>query len=169
MQTEFIYDCASRFVLLAYKFTGKERDAESGLDFFGARYYASSMGRFMSPDWSSRPSAVPYSNLTDPQSLNLYEYVGNNPLSRMDADGHVWDWVKKLGNLFTDADCWCSGAQAAAATRTNRAAAAAAQRQYQNDLRRWNRNPQAQIFTFYITIFTGNIEGGVTCPQSLTH
>jgi RHS repeat-associated protein len=33
-----------------YKFTGKERDTESGLDYFGARYYASSMGRWMSPD-----------------------------------------------------------------------------------------------------------------------
>ena len=33
-------------------FTGKERDTESGNDYFGARYYSSSMGRFMSPDWS---------------------------------------------------------------------------------------------------------------------
>jgi RHS repeat-associated protein len=35
-------------------FSGKERDAESGLDYFGARYYASGMGRWMSPDWSAR-------------------------------------------------------------------------------------------------------------------
>ncbi|MHB8889968.1 MAG: RHS repeat-associated core domain-containing protein [Acidobacteriaceae bacterium] len=34
-----------------FRFTGKERDAESGLDYFGARYYSSAMGRFMSPDW----------------------------------------------------------------------------------------------------------------------
>jgi RHS repeat-associated protein len=40
-------------------FTGKERDTESGNDYFGARYYASSMGRFMSPDWASDPRAVP--------------------------------------------------------------------------------------------------------------
>ena len=71
-----------------YKFTGKERDSESGLDYFGARYYASSMGRWMSPDWADKPEAVPYSKLTDPQSLNLYSYVGNNPLSHADADGH---------------------------------------------------------------------------------
>jgi RHS repeat-associated protein len=58
-----------------YKFTGKERDAESGLDDFGARYYGSSTGRFMSPDWADRPSAVPYAILGDPQSLNLYSYV----------------------------------------------------------------------------------------------
>ena len=85
-----------------YKFTGKERDTESGLDYFGARYYASSMGRWMSPDWANKPEAVPYSSLDNPQSLNLYEYVGNNPLGRADADGHcdpnggncsVWDHV----------------------------------------------------------------------------
>jgi RHS repeat-associated protein len=69
-------------------FTGKERDAESGLDYFGARYYASSMGRWMSPDWADKPEAVPYSDLSNPQSLNLYGYVGNNPLSRADKDGH---------------------------------------------------------------------------------
>jgi RHS repeat-associated protein len=37
-------------VLLASRYTGKELDAESSLDNFGARYYASSMGRFMSVD-----------------------------------------------------------------------------------------------------------------------
>ncbi len=68
--------------------TGKERDAESGLDYFGARYYASSMGRWMSPDWADKPEAVPYSSLDNPQSLNLYGYVLNNPLSHADADGH---------------------------------------------------------------------------------
>ncbi|WP_263377299.1 DUF4329 domain-containing protein [Granulicella paludicola] len=80
-----------------YKFTGKERDAESGLDYFGARYYGSSMGRWMSPDWAAKAEPVPYAKLGDPQSLNLYQYVGNNPLSRADADGHdFWD---KLVNL----------------------------------------------------------------------
>jgi RHS repeat-associated protein len=49
MMQAFIYDCTPRFVHF-YKFTGKERDAESGLDNFGARMYGSSMGRFMSPD-----------------------------------------------------------------------------------------------------------------------
>jgi RHS repeat-associated protein len=68
--------------------TGKERDAESGNDYFGARYYASSMGRFMSPDWSAQEEPVPYAKLENPQSLNLYSYVYNNPLARGDADGH---------------------------------------------------------------------------------
>ena len=69
-------------------FTGKERDAESGNDYFGARYFASTMGRFLSPDWSAKAEPVPYAKLGDPQSLNLYAYVRNNPLSRIDADGH---------------------------------------------------------------------------------
>jgi len=70
--------------------TGKERDAESGLDYFGARYYASNMGRWMSPDWAASVSPVPWANLADPQTLNLYEYVRNNPLSLVDDDGHNW-------------------------------------------------------------------------------
>jgi RHS repeat-associated protein len=74
-----------------YKFTGKERDSESGLDNFGARYDSSSIGRFMSPDWSANPEAVPYSQLDNPQSLNLYGYVNNNPLSKADKDGHCPD------------------------------------------------------------------------------
>jgi RHS repeat-associated protein len=57
-------------------FTGKERDSESGNDYFGARYYASSMGRWLSPDWSGPGDPVPYANFEDPQSLNLYSYVG---------------------------------------------------------------------------------------------
>jgi RHS repeat-associated protein len=73
-------------------FTGKERDTESGNDYFGARYYASSMGRWLSPDYTSDtdgpPDAVPYADLTNPQSLNLYGYVQNSPLSNFDSEGH---------------------------------------------------------------------------------
>jgi len=68
--------------------SGKERDTESGLDYFGARYYASNMGRFMSPDWALVPTPIPFATLDNPQSLNLYSYVGNNPLVKRDADGH---------------------------------------------------------------------------------
>ena len=71
-----------------HHFTGKERDTESGNDYFGARYYASTTGRWMSPDWSAKAEPVPYAKLDNPQSLNLYSYVGNNPLSRNDPDGH---------------------------------------------------------------------------------
>jgi RHS repeat-associated protein len=79
-------------------FTGKERDTESGLDYFGARYYSSNMGRWLSPDWADEPEAVPYSSLDNPQSLNLYGYVLNNPLSKTDPDGHCcWDGVVSFG------------------------------------------------------------------------
>jgi len=70
--------------------TGKERDTESGNDYFGARYYASSMGRWLSPDWYPGPAPIPYANIYDPQTLNLYMYAGNNPLNRFDFDGHNW-------------------------------------------------------------------------------
>jgi RHS repeat-associated protein len=71
-----------------YKFTGKERDTESNLDYFGARYYSNGLGRFISADWSSAPVPVPYADFTDPQSLNQYSYVRNIPTSRADLDGH---------------------------------------------------------------------------------
>src|ERR1700728_1015883 len=73
-----------------HNFTGKERDQESGNDYFGARYYSSTMGRFLSPDWSKNPEGVPYADFTNPPSLNLYQYEGNNPLARADKDGHCW-------------------------------------------------------------------------------
>jgi hypothetical protein len=47
------------------------------------------MGRFQSPDWSAKEAPVPYATLENPQSLNLYSYVLNNPLSNVDADGHA--------------------------------------------------------------------------------
>jgi len=42
----------------------------------------------MSPDWATKPEAVPYSSLSDPQTLNLYGYMRNNPLGGTDPDGH---------------------------------------------------------------------------------
>jgi RHS repeat-associated protein len=77
-------------------FTGKERDAESGLDYFGARYYASTMGRFISPDWSAKAEPVPYAKLDNPQSLNLYAYMMNNPLAGVDPDGHLSEQGEQL-------------------------------------------------------------------------
>ena len=79
-----------------YKFTGKERDDESGLDNFGARYDSWQYGRFMTPDWSAKPLGVPYATLGNPQSLNLYSYVMNNPLTNRDLDGH-WCFFGLVG------------------------------------------------------------------------
>jgi RHS repeat-associated protein len=72
-----------------YKFIGKERDPESGLDDFDARFYSSPFGRFMTPDWEAKPTDVPYANFGNPQSLNLYSYVQNNPTTVGDPDGHA--------------------------------------------------------------------------------
>jgi RHS repeat-associated protein len=82
-------DVIYRYDAVRSKFTGKQRDSESGLDNFGARYFTSSIGRFMTPDWAARATAVPYAVFGDPQSLNLYGYVRNDPVSRADADGHI--------------------------------------------------------------------------------
>jgi RHS repeat-associated protein len=65
-----------------YKFTGKERDSESGLDYFGKRYYSNGLGRWTSPD---RPFADQHRG--DPQSWNIYAYARNNPLRFIDEDG----------------------------------------------------------------------------------
>jgi RHS repeat-associated protein len=67
------------------KFTGKERDGETQLDNFEARYMSSSLGRFMSADDSK------YINPADPQTFNLYSYVANNPLNAVDPTGHEPD------------------------------------------------------------------------------
>jgi RHS repeat-associated protein len=72
----------------SHKFTGKERDSESGLDNFGARYDSSSMGRFMSPD-PLLNSGLPW----NPQSWNRYSYTENNPLRYTDPTG-LFKWGK---------------------------------------------------------------------------
>jgi len=92
--------CASAVCLPRSRSTGKERDAESGNDYFGARYYASSMGRWMSPDWAPNAQAVPYADFTHPQTLNLYQYMRNNPLGGADADGHC-DICNQLISVVT--------------------------------------------------------------------
>lgn len=71
-----------RFEGGTHKFTGKERDQESGLDNFSARYYGSTFGRLMSPD-DVRNDTHP----SNPQSWNLYSYVRNNPLRFIDPTG----------------------------------------------------------------------------------
>jgi RHS repeat-associated protein len=71
------------------RYTGQQRDLEGPvLDFFGARYFQGAQGRFTTPDWSVRPRPTPYALRTDPQTLNLYSYLRNNPLAKVDADGH---------------------------------------------------------------------------------
>jgi RHS repeat-associated protein len=66
------------------KFTGQERDSETGLDFFQTRYFSGALGRFASPD-----TPLLDQNPSNPQSWNLYTYVRNNPLNLIDPDGHT--------------------------------------------------------------------------------
>jgi RHS repeat-associated protein len=82
-----------------YKFEGEERDTETNNDDFGARYYSSQYGRWLSADWSSVPAPVPYANLTNPQTLNLYAMVSDNPESFADLDGHSYN---PAFNVFTE-------------------------------------------------------------------
>jgi len=74
--------CATPVCFSRYRFTGKERDTESGNDYFGARYYASSMGRMLSPD----PGNIG-ANPANPQTWNMYSYGLNNPLRIVDPTG----------------------------------------------------------------------------------
>src|SRR5205814_7222548 len=87
-----------------YKFEGKERDTETGNDDFGARYYSNRFGRWLSADWSAVPVAIPYANLANPQTLNLYSMVADDPESFADLDGHC-----HLGMHSTGACPWFTG------------------------------------------------------------
>jgi len=92
-------------------FTGKERDGETGLDYFEARYYSSAMGRFTSPDeFTGGPTELfaevaahnPtfYADIFDPQSLNKYTYCLNNSFRYLDFDGHQTAQSDRLSNAI---------------------------------------------------------------------
>ena len=106
-------------------FTGKERDSESGNDYFGARYYASSMGRMLSPD----PGNIGVDR-TNPQTWNMYSYGLNNPLRVIDPTGlyvceDSWDcksqndqnFAKSLADAQTAVNNMAAGADRDAAQR----------------------------------------------------
>lgn len=79
-----------------YKFTSKERDIETGYDYFGARYYDARIGRWMSVDPAMMnwyPKKLVRFGLSN---LSSYQYVRNNPIVRVDIDGYTdWDLIKK--------------------------------------------------------------------------
>jgi RHS repeat-associated protein len=69
-----------------HRFTGQELDPETGFHYYGGRYYDQDISRFVSPD--------PYVQEPDnPQNLNRYSYVLNNPQSLVDPSGHFWEWI----------------------------------------------------------------------------
>jgi RHS repeat-associated protein len=75
------------------KFTGKEHDTETGLDFFEARYFASVQGRFTSTDPLNIPGLQQLKPkqfvaiIANPANWNQYVYAHNNPLNKIDPDG----------------------------------------------------------------------------------
>jgi RHS repeat-associated protein len=82
------------------QFTGKERDTETGLDYFEARYYGSEMGRFITPD-----PYMPSAEVTNPQTWNRYAYCLNNPLNNVDPTGLAYSDLdeaqRKLFDTYT--------------------------------------------------------------------
>ena len=84
---------------MAYKYTGKEKDATTGLYFYEARYYDPVLGRFISPDTFVQAA-------TDLQTLNRYAYARNNPLRYNDPTGNffgsIFKFIGKLISPVTD-------------------------------------------------------------------
>jgi RHS repeat-associated protein len=73
------------------RFTGKVRDDETEMDYFSARYFASTQGRFTSVDPSQKSIS-----LINPQSFNRYTYTYNNPLAYIDHNGKWPTWIHYL-------------------------------------------------------------------------
>ncbi len=78
-----------------YTFTGQKSDDSTGLMFYNARYYDTTLGRFTQPD-----SIIP--NVLDPQSWNRYAYVLNNPVRYTDPTGHMMEDTDGGGNGYND-------------------------------------------------------------------
>jgi RHS repeat-associated protein len=98
-----------------YKFTGKERDPDMGVDYFGARFYQGAMARFYSTD----SKVFTARHFSEPQKWNKYTYVQNNPLLRFDPDGRD-DWI-----VFRTAVDPHTGSEVLAGTHTKEWASAA--------------------------------------------
>lgn len=64
-----------------FQYTGQEKDSETGLNYYNARYYSPTLRRFTQPD-------TLVSDVYNPQDLNRYSYVGNNPVKNTDPSGH---------------------------------------------------------------------------------
>ncbi len=88
-------DADVRQTCIRSRSTAKERDAETGLDWFKTRYFSAAQGRFTSPD---KPFSDQFPE--DPQSWNLYTYVRNNPLKMVDEDGESATLVGGIGGAL---------------------------------------------------------------------
>ena len=90
---DYIYQRNSTWAV-PYTFSGKEKDAETGYSYFGARYYSSDLSVWLSVDPLSdgRPSLSPYN------------YSSWNPVMRIDPNGELDDWVERNGEIVYDKD-----------------------------------------------------------------
>lgn len=135
--------------------TGKERDADTGLDYFGARYFSGAQGRFTTPD-----PVVTNRKPQDPQLWNKYAYVGNRPLTFVDPDGKWPSWIHNsiidtaFGRTLSRAD---RRVLQAASAYTDRQANQDAAHAYQHGMSRPGQSPadaQAETRKF----ITGQID-----------
>lgn len=79
-------------VSVSHKYTSQEYDPESGLYYYNARYYNPVLARFISPD-------TIISDPSNPQELNRYSYVNNNPIIYNDPSGHsIHSWLHRMHN-----------------------------------------------------------------------
>jgi RHS repeat-associated protein len=78
-----------------HTFTGQKLDRNTGLLYYGARYYDSGLGTFISPD-----SLIP--DPGNPQDLNRYSYTRNNPLKYRDPSGHWVETAWDIANIAWD-------------------------------------------------------------------
>jgi RHS repeat-associated protein len=121
-------------ILTSYRFTGQPWEQRLGLYQMGARWYDPQLGRWLSPD-----SIVP--NPANPQSLNRYTYVYNNPLRRVDPSGNepedlAW-WASGVASQWLHNNLWfLPSAQRALAAKPNEPAAKTEGRSAGNQLAR---------------------------------
>jgi RHS repeat-associated protein len=130
-----------------YRFTGKEHDPETNNDYFGARYYGSTFGRFLTPDWSATPIPIPYAQMGIPQTLNLYSYVDNNPITGTDPDGHA------TSNPCGDKGC--AGSAGSGGLEDGLQDAADSQQDFSIGVGKETVNTVTSIYNLGITAFTG--------------
>ncbi|HKX27213.1 MAG TPA: S8 family serine peptidase [Blastocatellia bacterium] len=105
-QALYEWSSAGSTLLNSHKFTGYERDWAANLDHAKARMYHHNRGRFMQPD----PLGLGAADLTNPQSLNLYAYVGNDPVNSVDPNGMDFIGIQtcvtlRLGGEVIGTDC----------------------------------------------------------------
>ena len=148
-----------------YRFTGHEHDPETNDDYFDARYYSSTFGRFLTPDWSATPKPIPYVVMGNPQTLNLYSYVENNPITGTDPDGHC-------GN----GDAGCTPEQQAADAKKAKEAAAkqlkellAFLKKAEAEFRSFQKKGAKDIdwFNSYLGFGKSNCSGGGDCANAV--